>query len=363
MKVLLASPYGGIAGGIARWTEHIMSYYKSMQNPVCELTLLPMSRSSFVSVSSGMFYRIWAACVDYTPIVCSFKNLLRDNEYDVIHITSSASLSLLKDLYMLSIAQRKRIKTVIHFRFGRIPELAIKKNWEWKLLKKVVGLSNTAIVLDKLSYDTLRSYGFKNVEILPNPIAQGVKAIVDNHSELDRVPNTVLFTGHVIKTKGVFELVEACNQIPGVKLRMVGHVDDDMKQKLLQSATCDLYIVGELPYEEVIKEMLKSDVFVLPTYTEGFPNVILESMAAGCAIVTTSVGAIPQMLEEEDDKHYGLVVKPRDIDSLVCGIRRLLIDDELKEECRKNVKVRVNERYSIEYVWDRMCEIWQQTLN
>ena len=264
---------------------------------------------------------------------------------------------------MLSIAQRKRIKTVIHFRFGRIPELAIKKNWEWKLLKKVVGLSNTAIVLDKLSYDTLRSYGFKNVEILPNPIAQGVKAIVDNHSELDRVPNTVLFTGHVIKTKGVFELVEACNQIPGVKLRMVGHVDDDMKQKLLQSATCDLYIVGELPYEEVIKEMLKSDVFVLPTYTEGFPNVILESMAAGCAIVTTSVGAIPQMLEEEDDKHYGLVVKPRDIDSLVCGIRRLLIDDELKEECRKNVKVRVNERYSIEYVWDRMCEIWQQTLN
>ena len=363
MKVLLASPYGGVAGGISRWTEHIMSYYKSMQNPGCELTLLPMGRSSFVSVSSGFLYRIWAACVDYIPIVSTFKKLIRDNEYDVIHITSSASLSLLKDLYMLSIAKRNRIKTVIHFRFGRIPELAIKKNWEWKLLKKVVGLSNIAIVLDKSSYDTLRSYGFENVEMLPNPISQGVNAIVDNHSEVDREPKTILFTGHVIKTKGVFELVDACNRIPGVKLRMVGHVDNDMKQKLLLSATCDLDIFGEIPYEDVIKEMLKCDVFVLPTYTEGFPNVILESMAAGCAIVATCVGAIPQMLEDENGKHYGIVVNPMDVDSLVYGISQLLMDDELKAECRMNVKARVNERYSIESVWNRMSEIWQQTLN
>ena len=362
MKVLLASPYGGVPGGISRWTEHIISYYKSMKNPKCELTLLPMGRSSFVSVGSGPFYRLKAAFIDYKHIISSFKQLVKENKYDVMHLTSSASLSLLKDLYMLRYARKNKIKTVIHFRFGRIPELAVTKNWEWKLLCKVVRLANTVIVLDKRSYDILLEQGYTNVIMLPNPVAPGVHAIVENNSELRRVPNTILFAGHVIKTKGVYELIEACNQMPGVKLRMVGHVEEDMKQALLSHASCDLEIVGEMPYEDVIKEMLKCDVFVLPTYTEGFPNVILESMAAGCAIITTDVGAIPQMLEVEDGKRFGVIVKPRDVDSLTREIKLLLLDEELKIECRRNVKVRVNERYSIESIWNSMCEIWSQTL-
>lgn len=362
MKVLLASPYGGVPGGISRWTEHIMSYYNSIQNPNCELTLLPMGRSSFVSVGSGMYYRLKAAFLDYRHIISSFKQLVKENKYDVMHLTSSASLSLLKDLYMLKYAHKNNIKSVVHFRFGRIPELALNKNWEWKLLVKVVSLANTVIVLDKQSYDTLHKHGYKNVIMLPNPVAPEVNIIVENNCKLERVPNSILFTGHVIKTKGVYELIEACNQIPGVKLRMVGHVEEDMKQALLSLSLCDLEIIGEIPYEDVIKEMLKCDVFVLPTYTEGFPNVILESMAAGCAIVTTKAGAIPQMLEEEDGKQYGTIVEPKDVDSLRREIKRLLLDEELKTEFRTNAKVRVNERYSIESVWNSMCEIWQQTI-
>lgn len=362
MKVLLASPHGGVPGGISRWTEHILAYYKTLQNPMCKLTLLPMGRSSFVSVDSGIVYRLKAAFLDYRHIISTFKQLVKENKYDVMHLTSSASLSLLKDLYMLRYAHKNNIKTVVHFRFGRIPELALKKNWEWRFLRKVVNLANTVIVLDKQSYDTLYEHGYKNVIMLPNPVAPGVNTIVENNSKLERVPNRILFTGHVIKTKGVYELIEACNQITGVKLQMVGHVEEDMKQALLSLASCDMEIIGEMPYEDVIKEMLKCDVFVLPTYTEGFPNVILESMAAGCAIVTTNVGAIPQMLEEEEGKNYGIIVNPRDIQALVCGIKRFLTDVDFKAECRNNVKVRVNERYSIESIWNSMCEIWRQAL-
>jgi len=48
--------------------------------------------------------------------------------------------------------------------------------------------------------------------------------------------------------------------------------------------------------------------FILPSYTEGFPNVILEAMALGKPIIATSVGAIPEILSEE----CGVVMKPRD---------------------------------------------------
>ena len=105
--------------------------------------------------------------------------------------------------------------------------------------------------------------------------------------------------------------------------------------------------------------MCQCDIFVLPTYTEGFPNVILESMACGCAIVTTPVGAIPEMLEEENGKHYGLMVEPRNVEQLKSSIEKMLSDIDYKNECRTNVQQRVNERYNIDSVWRQMVDVWR----
>lgn len=362
MKVLLASPYGGVPGGISRWTEHIIKYYTAQQRKDYELTLLPMGRSTFVNIGSGLLYRLKYAIKDYSKIIKSFNKQIKAERFDVMHLTSSASLGLMKDLYMLYKACRNNIKTVIHFRFGRMPELAVKKNWEWKLLVKVLNLADTVVVIDKKSYDTLKDLGYNNVEFLPNPVAPEVVSLVEENANIKREDNLILFTGHVVKTKGVIELVETCNQLKNVRVKFVGHVEEEMKNELLKIARCNVEIKGEMPYQEVIREMLRCDVFALPTYTEGFPNVILESMAAGCAIVTTDVGAIPQMLETVDGKHYGLMVKPKDVIALKEALDRMLSDEDLKRECRRNVKVRVNERYSIDSVWEQMTSIWEHTL-
>lgn len=53
-------------------------------------------------------------------------------------------------------------------------------------------------------------------------------------------------------------------------------------------------------------------------------------MACGCAIVTTPVGAIPEMLEEEDGKHYGIMVEPRNVEQLKRAIERMLSDLTLR---------------------------------
>ena len=108
--------------------------------------------------------------------------------------------------------------------------------------------------------------------------------------------------------------------------------------------------------------MCQCDVFVLPTYTEGFPNVILESMACGCAIVATPVGAIPEMLEEENNNHYGVMVEPRNVEQLKAGIEKMLSDVDFKNECRANVQQRVIERYNIDSVWRQMTGIWKETI-
>lgn len=362
MRILLASPYGGVPGGISRWTEHIMNYYESLSEKHCILELLPMGRSRFVNVNSGKLYRLRSALVDYRKILSSFNAMLKNDKFDVMHLTSSASISLLKDLLMITKAKSEGIRTIVHFRFGRIPELAQKQNWEWRLLARVVRKADTVIVLDKSSYDTLLGAGFTNIEILPNPVSPKVVDIVRRNTDIVREKNTVLFAGHVVRTKGVFELVEACNGLSDVTLKMVGHVEDSMREVLLQMAECQVDIVGEMPYEDVIREMLRCDVFALPTYTEGFPNVILESMAAGCSIVTTSVGAIPQMLEEEDGNKCGLIISPQNVNELKTALSNMLTDDLLKQECRTNAKHRVTERYSMDSIWKQLLSIWSDTI-
>lgn len=364
MKILLASPYGGVLGGISRWTEHIIEHYQQYGHQECEIDLEPMGRSRFINVNSSIFYRLWTAVQDYSKILRSYRQHLLQKQYDVIHFTSSASLSLFKDLYIIRKAKERGTKTIVHFHFGRIPELAVKRNWEWNLLVKVVKAADQVVVIDKASYGALRQNGFDNVNLLPNPVAPRVATIAIENSGLKRLSRSILFVGHVVKTKGVFELLEACSKIENIHLQLAGYITSDMRAQIDEKYkdASWLTICGEKPYDEVITDMCKCDVFVLPTYTEGFPNVILESMACGCAIVTTPVGAIPEMLEDEEGKHYGIMVEPCNVEQLKAGIEKMLSDVDFKNECRANVQQRVIERYNIDSVWQQMVRIWTETV-
>ena len=364
MKILLVSPYGGTPGGITRWTEHVISRYCKCSNQDLELDLVPMGRDKLININNSFLYRICTAILDYRKILGNYCNKLNHKRYDVVHLTSSASLSLFKDLFILYRAKRYGAKTIIHFHFGRIPQLETLHNWEWKLLCRVVNAADMVVVIDKQSYNTLLQNGFMNVRLLPNPIAPKVIDVIKKSRQEKRIDRTILFVGHGIKTKGIYELVDACRNIPNIKVKMLGAILDSEKDTLYKYSgnASWLNIQGEIPYEDVIAEMCKCDVFVLPTYTEGFPNVILESMACGCAIVTTPVGAIPEMLEEENDKHYGLMVEPRNVEQLKVGIEKMLSDADFKNKCRGNVQQRVIERYNIDSVWRQMVDIWNETI-
>lgn len=362
MRILLAAPYGGISGGISRWTAHVKQYYLALQQKNFRMEILPMSRSTFVSINSPIVYRLITAAKDYSLILKKFRNILKEEHYDIIHLTSSGSLSLFKDVYMLRLAKAKGCKTIIHFHYGRIPDLFKNRNWEYHMLKKVIALSDTVIVIDKLTYDVLQQAGYRNIVYLPNPLSPEIESIVENNKSLKRDRHTLVFVGHVVKTKGIFELIEACKEIHNIKLKLVGFITTKMKMELKEFAgpgsSSWLEIKGELDYENTIKEMLTAGIFVLPTYTEGFPNVILESMACGCPIVTTNVGAIPEMLDIANGNRYGICIPPKDVDRLRAALLKMLNDKEYADACGDNAKIRVRNEYSMPIIWNKLVECW-----
>jgi len=363
-KILLCSPMGGNIGGIARWTEHIKNYYDD-QNDKSWFTIkvYSTSRKKSIHENKSYFRRIYSGLLDYIPIIIKFQKVIKLDKYNIVHITSSGSISLIKDVILLKFAKTRNIKTVLHFHFGRIPEVYLKRNWEFKLLNLVIRISDKAIVIDSKSYEVLYNQGYSNIDYLPNPISPKIQNIIDdNYNEIIKSERTLLYAGHVVETKGIFELIESAKQIPNIKLKLVGRITDDMKHKIIKLAgnrhTEWLEISGEKSFEETILEMLAAGIFVLPSYTEGFPNVILESMACACPIVATNVGAIPEMLDINNGNNYGLCVEPRNSRQLKNAIEKMLNDRNFAHTCGRNAQKRVNDLYSMPAIWEKLESIW-----
>ena len=366
MKILFATPYNGSIGGIVQWAENIVNYYESEGRRDCGLDVLSMSDASRgdVVIGRSLIKRIYYGVRTYSKVLIALKQKLRQNEYDVLHISSSASISLAKDLLMIKIAKRHKLKTIMHFHFGRIPQLVKKSNWEWRLLNRVMKCADASIVMDEASYDSLKGIAGLNIYLIPNPLGEKVEKIAAQNSNTKREDRTLAFVGHIVKTKGVYELVEACKDIPNIKLRLVGPVTDVVKDELLSivSGANWLHFVGMLPTNDVINEMSLCSIFVLPTYTEGFPNVILESMACGCAIVTTPVGAIPEMLQFGSDNPCGVYVEPANVIQLKEAIEKLLADKVMAQSYGERAKKRVQSEYAISTVWLKMVDVWYSVM-
>lgn len=368
-KILFCTPFDLSTGsGIARCSHHIINFYNEQKDLECELKILPMDRTNSNGRSRfKLIKRIFHGLSDYTKIIDNIKIELDNNKYDIVHIASSASISLYKDYICLKELRKRKIKSIIHFHFGRIPELAKANNWEWKFILKIARLASKIIVIDLASCNTLKKHGVINVEYLPNPLSPTIEKIIEQNHDIKRSDKTILFVGHVIRTKGVYELAEACSSIEDINLRVIGLYNDNVKNELLEiyrrnNNISNIEFTGNIPALEVIKEMLSCTIFTLPTYTEGFPNVILESMACGCPIITTSVGAIPEMLNFDNGSTCGLCVSPQNTEDLKKAILLMLKDKEYSTSCSENVKKRVKEKYSMPIIWKQMCEIWNTTI-
>ena len=162
---------------------------------------------------------------------------------------------------------------------------------------------------------------------------------------LQEVP-VLLFHGRVDRRKGVLDLLDAYDVLTEERdLRLVvSGIGPDLDEVRDRSAgRVDVELTGYTAPADAPAVYRSADVFVSPTYSEGFSNTILEAMASGLPVVSTDSVGVVDCLRDGDN---GLLHEPGDVAGLVAALSRLLGDADLRARLATAALDEVRERYS-----------------
>lgn len=152
----------------------------------------------------------------------------------------------------------------------------------------------------------------------------------------------IVFTGNLIRQKGLKELVQAVSKLRSggekLKLYLIGPAKDarflqELKEDIKQLGA-EEYIVfpGVKPQKEIAIWMAAADVFVLPSHIEGFGLVALEAMSCGTPVVGTNVGGLKHLLTDDS----GCIVKVQNAEDLHQGINKVIQDCDYRSRLIDN---------------------------
>lgn len=365
LRVTLVAPLPPPTGGIAKWTEALLVH--AVGDPEVEFIHVCSAQRLRPMLNLALPARISSGVVLSVGLFASFARALLTKHSHVVHMTTSGHIAFLRDMLFIGLARLLGRPTVLHIRGGRLPEAVTAGKLEAKLAKWTFWMSGAVIVLDAASAEAVqRLVPNCRVSVIPNPAWKLGEAQCAPATPND-VP-VVLFVGWVIPAKGVRELVRACVDIVDVpfRLEMLGIVKEEIRDELKEIASARgggrwLNIPGEVSAAEVAAAISGAAMLVLPSYTEGAPNVVLETMALGAPVIATPVGAVPEMLAFGTDSPCGLNVPIRDVDALREAIRRLLSDRKLAEQLGNRARERALLEYSPGRVVAKYKAVWRET--
>jgi glycosyltransferase involved in cell wall biosynthesis len=309
-----------------------------------------------------------------TDIIAIFKLVIyiRNNNIDIIigHTPKGGLLAMISGF----LSGKSKL---IYFRHGLMYETSHGfKRFILKYIEKFTGLlANKVIcvspsVLDQ-SNKNLLSNRSKNI-ILGNGTCNGIDTLnkynINNIDNIDKLrsqlgiekDDLVLgYVGRMVKDKGIIELLEAWNFLKfkyvNLKLLLVGPfeerdtISDSYKNLILTEPT--IKYVGLSDETNIYYALM--DVFVLLSYREGFPTVVLEASSMEIPIVTTkSTGCIDSIIPGETGLYTDLY-----INSIVDKISKYIDDINLRKEHGRNGRIFVQKKFQQEIVWESLKKV------
>lgn len=169
------------------------------------------------------------------------------------------------------------------------------------------------------------SYDFKNKEFIKKP--------------KPKIPK-LLFVGRLVKSKGVYELLEAAKILKEKSFPYIltiigdGSEREDMEKYVKENNLVEEIVMkGKLLYGETQKEYSKHDIFINPSYTEGLPTTVLEAIANSLLVVATDVGGTREIIPKD------LLIATKTLSPKILSVNIIETVDSWREKQEKYNKI------------------------
>lgn len=170
------------------------------------------------------------------------------------------------------------------------------------------------------------------------------------------------FVGRLVRDKGIQELAEAFTRLsqryPSVKLFLLGHFEDeldpisDQHKKLINNNPA---IIATGFSTRVPLYMAASDIFVFPTYREGFPNVVLQACAMELPSIVTNINGCNEIIQHRKN---GVIIEPKDVDALYAAMEKLLTDSVLRQSLAEQSRTDVVRLFDQQIFWNNLKQAY-----
>jgi glycosyltransferase involved in cell wall biosynthesis len=307
------------------------------------------------------------------PIVPGFfKNNKNFKEYDIIQTHNEHSISALAAAY---IKRKYNLPLVLtchgQLKFGNFFSDNFEKLYSRNIGKILFGISDCIVVLSESDKKYVSSFNinFGKIAVIPNAIDsnQLEHIIIDKWDPeafslgYDHEQNPkVLFVGPVIRRKGVENLIRAIpkvvndNKFKNALFIFTGIGDYLEEAKLLAGKLGiqkNTLFTGYIGIEYLAMFYKISDLFVLPSFSEGLPTSILEAMFFSLPVIATDIPGV-----RDHFKDCALLIPPRDTESISTAISNLLNNSQLS----KRLSACGNKLIKSKYQWDTVVDEYEK---
>lgn len=366
MRVLMVGPIETkerYKGGVALVMESLINNRASFEKHNCDIFFLDSYQIRRKKTTTGKF--TFENIRNYFTVKKAIKKENKVVKPDSVYIHSSRGIALIKDLMLLSKAKAS-IK-ILHIHYAELakilPSNFIAKRIALKLLKKV---PTKIVTLSKKTKEELVSqgvleskiktiYNFHTFQFNDDEIQQKIKKFKKRNSL------NLLFVGSIDRRKGIVDLLKALSSTKiSFTLNICGSfVDENIKKEcenicLSEENKERINFNGYISGDRKRELYFESDVLILPSYGEGFPLVLMEAIASGCYVITTKVGAIPEVF----DQKTGSLLTPGDVDALKISLDELL--SKQKIACVMESNYYLSKQFSVDCFVENIIELLEE---
>jgi glycosyltransferase involved in cell wall biosynthesis len=253
-----------------------------------------------------------------------------------------------------------------------LEKFILERHWISKNKVKTIGNgSSNGIDTSHFSLESISS-GFKLQASLPDGQASGNNPFKlevrsqKSEGQIDKGNFVYSFIGRLVRDKGIRELVEAFLPIyekdKNLRLLLVGSYEDHrepLEQDVKNTIEEHPGILHAGFQEDIRPWLAMSDVFVFPSYREGFPNVVMQAGAMELPCIVTDIFGSNEIIEEGVN---GLIVPSKNTEELRKSMERLKADHALRENLAANARERIVENYDQKKMWQLILEEYRKIL-